>query len=245
MRAGESRDLGEPAVAESAGPPRDWNMMNPSDRTYAVSLGLNLPDSFEEQRTYAIFGTRRGGTSMVAGVARALGLDLGDPGHRKNNEDPRFHPAPLPALWKLVEQRNSEADVWGWKYPAGGRYITELSGGLRNPYFIVVYRDPVAAAKSQLARDPESKRRTDRLAIHEAASSVALNTGFVLATERPVLLVSNERAMTDQEGLIDDVAAFVGSSIPTAPLRGQILDYIKPGRYKSFDNFFAKGEIDT
>ena len=216
--------------------------MNPSEHTYSVSLGLNLPDHLERQRTYAIFGTRRGGTSMVAGVARALVLDLGDTGQKKNNEDPRFRPAPLPELWAVVEQRNAEADVWGWKYPAGGRYITELSGALRNPYFIVVYRDPVAVAKSQLARDAESKRRTERLALHEAASSIALNTGFVLASERPVLLVSNERAVKEPEGLIDDVAAFLGAPAPTDPLRAQILEYVEPGRYKSFAKFFPSAE---
>jgi hypothetical protein len=212
--------------------------MNPASREYAVSLGLNLPDSFERQRTYAIFGIRRGGTSMVAGIARALGLDLGSTGKRKTNEDPRFQSAPLPTLWRAVEERNAETDVWGWKYPAAGRYLTELSRSLRNPYYIAVYRDPVAAAQSQVRRDKEAKRRTNRLALHESASSIAINTGFLLATERPALLISNERAMEDQEGLIDDMAAFLGVSSPTDPLRSSILDYIKPGQYKAFDEFF-------
>jgi hypothetical protein len=213
--------------------------MNPASRTYAVSVGLNVPQELEPQRTYALFGTRRGGTSMVAGVARALGLDLGRTGQRKNNEDPRFQGATLPALWSLVEERNASADVWGWKHPAAGRYLTELSRSLRNPYYIVVYRDPVASAQSQIKRDKESKRRTTRLALHESTSSVTVNTGFVLATERPSLLVSYERAIADQNGLIDDIAAFLGVDPPTDPLRSSILDYIKPGQYKAYDDFFA------
>jgi hypothetical protein len=212
--------------------------MNPALREYAVSIGLNLPQNFESHRTYAIFGTRRGGTSMVAGVARALGLDLGSTGRRRTNEDPQFHSAPLPTLRRAVEERDSKADVWGWKYPEAGRYIAELSRSLRNPYYIAVYRDPVAAAQSAVKRDKEVKRRTNRLAIHESASSIALNTGFLLATERPALLVSNERARDDQGGLIDDIAAFLGVDPPSDPLRTKILEYIKPGQYKAFHNFF-------
>lgn len=212
--------------------------MNPASRTYAVSLGLNLPEKLEEQRTYPIFGTRRGGTSMVAGVARALGLDLGGSELRRNNEDRKFHSAPLPILTEAVRERDAEADVWGWKYPVAGRYMTELSRSLRNPYYIAVYRDPVAAARSQLRRDDETKRRTDRLALHESAISIAINTGFLLATDRPALLVSNERALEDQEGLIDDIAAFLGVEPPAEPLRSAILEYIKPGKYKAFDDFF-------
>ena len=213
--------------------------MNPGSRNYAVSVGLNLPDSFERQRTYAIFGTRRGGTSMVAGVARALGLDLGGDDLRKNNEDRRFHSAPLPVLWKAVEERNAEAEVWGWKYPAAGRYLTELSRELRNPYYIAVYRDPVAAARSQLKRDKEAKRRTERLAIHESASSIAVNTGFVLASERPTLLISYERALDDQNGLIDDLVAFLGVEPPSESMRAKISEYVEPGQYKAFADFFG------
>ena len=44
--------------------------------------------------------------------------------------------------------------------------------------------------------------------------------------------------MEDREGLIDDMAAFLGVSPPTDPLRSSILDYIKPGQYKAFDEFF-------
>jgi|SRR4051812_30658466 hypothetical protein len=214
--------------------------MNPADREYAVSLALNLPERLESQRTYAIFGARRGGTSMVAGIVRALGVDLGGAELRRTNEDRRFHPAPLSTLQEAVEERNAEADVWGWKYPAAGRYLTELSRSLRNPYYIAVYRDPVSAARSQLKRDNESKRRPDRLALHESASSIAINTGLVLAVGRPALLISNELALTDQEGLIDDLAAFVGVEAPTGTLRASILEYIEPGKYKAFGDFFAQ-----
>lgn len=214
--------------------------MNPVSREYTTSLLLNPPGQLEDQRTYSIFGTRRGGTSMVAGVARALGLDLGEVGQRKNNEDPRFQNRPMPQMREAIETRNAERDVWGWKFPAAGNYIPELSNSLRNPYLVVVYRDPVAAALSQARRDRKFNRRSSRLALHESASNNAVNTGLALATDRPCLLVSNERAIADPEGLVDDVAAFLGQQPPTGTLRERVLAYITPGQYKSFDDFFGE-----
>ena len=210
-----------------------------SSRRYAASVLLNPPDELEKQRTYAIFGTRRGGTSMVAGLARALGLDLGNVRQRKNNEDPRFQNRPLDRMREVVEERNAEHDVWGWKFPAAGNYLPELSNTLRNPYFVIVYRDPVAAALSQAKRDREFNKRSARLALHESAANSATNTGLALATERPCLLVSHEQAVAKPEGLIDDVAAFLGQEPPTGELRQQILAYITPGQYKTFDDFFG------
>jgi hypothetical protein len=202
---------------------------------------LNPPAALEQQRTYPIFGTRRGGTSMVAGVARALGLDLGQVGQRKNNEDPRFQGLPVPEMREVIEARNQERDVWGWKYPAAGSYLPKLSNWLRNPCFIVVYRDPVAAALSQERRDRAVNRRSARLALHESESNNAVNTSFALATERPCLLLSNERAIADPGGLVDDIATFLGQEAPSGPLRQKILSYIEPGQYKSFDEYFGAG----
>jgi hypothetical protein len=213
--------------------------MEPSAREYVTSILLNPPDTLEPQRTYVIFGTRRGGTSLVAGISRALGLDLGNVGQRKNNEDPQFQNRAMDVMRRAIEERNAERDVWGWKYPAAGSYLPELTNNLRNPYFIVVYRDPVAAALSQARRDRQFNRRSSRLALHESAANNAVNTGLVLATDRPSLVISNEQAAADPGNLVDDVAAILGQEPPTPELRRRILEYIAPGRYKSFEEFFG------
>jgi hypothetical protein len=217
--------------------------MQPAEREYVTGILLNPPDTLETQRTYVIFGTRRGGTSLVAGIARALGLDLGDVGERKNNEDPRFQNLPRDVMREAIEARNAEHDVWGWKYPAAGSYLPELSNSLRNPYFIVVYRDTVAAALSQARRDRRFNRRSHRLALHESAANNAVNTGLVLASDRPSLLISNEQAAADRENLIDDVAAVLGQEPPTGDLRQRILEYTAPGRYKSFEEYFGSDTV--
>lgn len=205
----------------------------------SVGIVFNPPAADEPERTYVIFGTRRGGTSMVAGVARALGLDLGEPGERKNNEDPRFHARPPRHLRKTVAARNQEQKVWGWKYPAAGSYLPDIYQELRNPYFIVVYRDPVAAALSQLRLDGGDDTRTARLALRESGANNATNTDFMLSTDRPCLVISHEKAIAHPRRLIDEVADFLQMPRPEGELRERILGYIKPGQYKSFDEFFA------
>ncbi len=199
---------------------------------------LNPATAPEDQRTYVILGTRRGGTSMVAGATRALGLDLGRVGQRTNNEDPRFQNRSVDDMRAAIEGRNEHHQVWGWKFPTAVTYLPAVYGVLRNPYFVVVYRDPVAAALSQATKD--KRQRPERIALHESSSYIATNTGFVLATERPCLLVSNEKAIGDPDAMVDELADFLQLPKPDDERRAQIRAYLAPGQYKPFDKFFGQ-----
>jgi len=204
-----------------------------------TSIALDLPRrSMTRRRTYVIFGLERGGTSAVAGAARALGLWMGDdlPG---NNEDPDFHAKKLGDLRRAIKQRNAEHDVWGWKYPNIGVQLPPILKNLRNPYFILVHRDPVATALSRHKWDGPGLRRRIDVAIHEASAMSSLNTSFALASRRPCLLISHERASTRPDALMDELADFLGVEHPTEPLRSKIHDYLEPGSYKSFEEFFG------
>lgn len=218
---------------------RHVNHRSSASQKYSVSLLLNPVQDPEEQRTYVIFGTRRGGTSMIAGAARALGLDLGDVGDRTNNEDPTFQSQHITKMRNAIARRNSELDVWGWKFPGAASYLPDVLNYLRNPYFLVVYRDPVAAALSQSRLDRPQSRRDARVSLHESNANNNTNTGLVLSTDRPCMLVSVERATQRPDALIDDIAGFLRFPEPSPQLRKRILEYIEPGRYKSFNDFFG------
>lgn len=204
-----------------------------------TSILFNPATEPETQRTYVVFGTRRGGTSMVAGAVRALGLDLGNVGGRRNNEDPQFQNRSMDDIRAAIERRDAARDVWGWKFPAAANYLPAIISSIRNPYFIVVYRDPVAAALSQANKDQRARQRTPRIALHECNSNANMNTGFILATDRPCLLVSHERALGDTGVLIDELADFLSLERPGDSVRSRMLDYLAPGHYKSFSDFFA------
>lgn len=219
------------------------DLMAPSVVPGKTSLVLNPVARAQAKRTYVIFGTERGGTSMVAGVVRALGLPLGEI-EEGNNEDKSFHNKSLGRMRATVDQRNTEMDVWGWKYPTAVTYLPVLSRSIRNPYFIIVYRDTVATALSRLQWDGEFIRRAPRMSLHETNANANSNTSFALATGRPCLLVSNEKGQLIPSSLIDELADFLCVTRPEEEMRNRILEYIEPGRYKKFDDYFRPSGVD-
>lgn len=221
-------------------PDDTWNgldeMVQPVT-TNKTSIVLNPLSEATPQRTYVTFGVERGGTSLVAGVIRALGLYLGDI-PEGNNEDKSFHNKSLGQMKSTITRRNAQNDVWGWKYPSASTYLPILSKSIRNAYFIIVYRDVVATALSRNQWDGEFIRRPMRMTLHETSSILNANTGFALATRRPCLLVSNEKAMTRVSELVDELADFLCFEKPNDDLRARIIAYSEPGRYKNFDEYF-------
>lgn len=206
-------------------------------RTQKTSLLLNPQERLPDQRTYVLLGCERGGTSLVAGVARALGLYLGDV-PEGNNEDPAFHNRPVPQMRKTIQQRDESHDVWGWKFPTAVNYLPMLIKWLRNPRFVVVYRDAVATALSRSRWDGPFLRRTPQMALHETNAVTNANTSFALASGRPCLLVSSEKATGDVSALVDEVADFLGVEPPGEEYRHRIVEYGERGRYKKFDDHF-------
>lgn len=206
-----------------------------------AAIALNLRRSVPVRRTIVTLGLERGGTSPVAGVLRALGVDLGPtPQEENNNEDYRFHEASLEELEQLVAQRNRERDLWGFKYPRAHLFLPRLERQLRNAYYVVVHRDPVATALSRSRWDGEETERPVDVALAEAATLDHANLEFALTTDRPCLLVSHAAAVSRPRVLINGIADFIGVDRPSPELRGRIEAYLEPGRYKPFGEYFPE-----
>lgn len=206
-----------------------------------TSIALNVPESLPDKRTYITFGLQRGGTSAVAGAQRAMGLYLGEI-KGGNNEDVHFKHPPrnLGHLRKTIKKRDAANDVWGFKFPTASSYLAVLDDELRNPFYVAVYRDPVATALSRGRWDgPRMARASARTALSEANSLTNQNTGFVLATDRPVLLVSSAAGAADPSAMVDEVADFLGVDRPDDDLRSRLLAYLEPGSYKPFADYFG------
>lgn len=190
-----------------------------------------------EKRTYVTLGLERGGTSAIAGIERSLGLYMGDI-DKGNNEDQNFTGYRLGRMRSTIQQRNKQHDVWGFKYPKAVMYMPQLVESLRNPYFIVVYRDAIATALSHLGWTGSRNRKPAHLAVHEANSFTNANTSFAFASGHPTLVVSHELAMAKPSDAIDEVARFLGIEPPGRELRAKIIEYLEPGSYKSFEEHF-------
>lgn len=211
-------------------------MPSPVNATSVYLMAPELP--LPLQRTYVCMGLERGGTSAVAGVMRALGLPIGE-NMAGNNEDPDFQAKTLPALRAAIDARNERYDVWGWKFPTAVQQLPALLENLRNPYFVVVFRDVVATALSRNKWDGPNLRRRLEVAVHEANAWTNMNLGFILAARRPALLISHEKLLGDHEALVDELADLLGVERPAGEFRQRLLAYLAPGQYKAFEQFFG------
>lgn len=215
-------------------------MAPPANKTSVYLMAPEQP--LPLQRTYVCLGLERGGTSAVAGIMRALGLPMGE-GMAGNNEDPDFQAKTLSALRNAIEERNARYDVWGWKFPTAVQQLPALLESLRNPYFVVVFRDVVATALSRNKWDGPNLRRRLEIAAHEANAWTNMNLGFILAARRPALLLSHEKLVLDQGSLIDEIAEVLGVDRPEGEFRDRLVAYLSPGKYKSFEEFFGDSTI--
>lgn len=216
----------------------------------------------QKQRTYVILGVPRGGTSMVAGCMRLLGLPMGDRIESANNEDldfteaarrlePLYDGAGQPLAEKFDElraiavEKAKARDLWGWKDPNGHVYIVELLSVLPNPHLVIVFRDLQAAAQTTFARTGQDHLKT----IEDTISQVGFLATMVRNTEYPTIFVSYERSLRLRESLIRGLADFAGLPVEDNSI-DNIITYIRPDRgggeldevYRLTDKSFWRGK---
>lgn len=165
--------------------------------------------------TIPIVGVPRGGTTLVAAVVHALGVDIGPVKDLAEFtfEDQTMNKAEFGLQLSYITKRNRERKIWGWKNPTAVVSIRSLFFCLRNPRMIVVFRDIMASIDSEMRFD-EAKNIEPRRTFPDLAKATLNwwndNMEFVSQTTFPVLLVSYERALQMPEVFIHDVSAFLG-----------------------------------
>ncbi|MER9725185.1 MULTISPECIES: hypothetical protein [unclassified Mesorhizobium] len=155
-------------------------------------------------KTIVIIGVQRGGTSMVAGIARELGVNLGR-NLGNNHEDPEFITEDLQAIKKVVAHRDAKYNVWGWKMPHSSEYIVRLLPHLRNPFVIVVFRNLAAIAESQMKQSDVNFRD----AFSFSATRLAQVASATQEIDCPLMIVNYERAVLKPSNLLDELCAFL------------------------------------
>jgi hypothetical protein len=202
--------------------------MNASDkRSPAILQGRRLaPDT--DTLTVVILGIPRGGTTMVAGVAKRCGLSIGVnlPG---NLEDPDFSNGDVARMEAAVAARNAAMDVWGWKFPRAASYLPELMPKLRNPRIVMVWRDLMATVARKIARGNPLQE-----SLMTASRIQTRNLRLMSLNPCPILHVSYEKAILDPEPFVATLAAFVGGRPPAD--MDELRAFMKPGSYKPLDD---------
>jgi len=210
--------------------------MNTFQRTGKVdtSISLNRKAHVErpQQQTIIIAGIPRGGTSMVAAVIEALGIDLGprEDMDAFNFEDQKMQSAYIEVRAERVKQRNKECDVWGWKDPVGITRVQDTTPLLRNPYVILVSRDPLATIQGELRFDKAHASlglRTLKDITAQTRRWWNCNFDFIQDTKLPTLLVSYERAINNPPRFVSEVCDFL-SLAPTEEEKQKAIERISP-----------------
>jgi len=161
----------------------------------------------EEKRTIVVLGVERGGTSMVAGMIRALGVDLGERAGR-NHEDPKFLTDDEAKLLQQIKINNEAKSVWGFKIPKASMMLDFYDKHLRNPHYVLVFRNIEATVDSWCSRGSNDPMDS---ALHAMKYyDAALN--YFKGKKRPLAFASYERACDDPEGFAASLAEFVGAS---------------------------------
>ena len=208
-------------------------------RNFILSEG-NHADAIGPRRTYVIFGMPRGGTTMVAGVAALLGLDIGQDLPR-NLEDPAFnldvqhgaYETKLASIRRTIARRNAEQSVWGWKFPNAARYLPQLADDIANPHLIIVFRD--FPAESYRMHDSKGGSIEDLLGTY--IRRLRQIKEVIALYKCPKMFLSYEKCIAEPDHFIDELSAFLGATPPAPEARAQIRAFMNPGSYKDLGAF--------
>lgn len=177
-------------------------------KTKNICLTLNGTDMSGKPRTVVVLGVERGGTSMVGGILRALGISMGKRAGL-NHEDPLFLIEEHDKLQRRIRTRNKEEDVWGFKVPKASLHLPFYEDNLRNPLYVVVYRNSLSIVDSWIQRGAgTSVDVLDRIATYHGAI-----LDFLKVTKSPVLLLNYERSVADdaaKQQVVEELARFIG-----------------------------------
>jgi Sulfotransferase family len=188
-------------------------------------------------RTVAVFGPGRGGTSVIAGCLRALGVCMGIAPHAYKHEwSPIVRQAgskiDLPRTHQNIRRMNASYPCWGWKFPSDVFHIGEIIALLRNPGFIVVTRDLTEIALSSLTRQDVPFE----ISLHHAAIISQYIANRIQFWPWPILLVPFAEALREPKTLVEILCSFLQIS-PGESERKQAASFVQPltRGYRPFD----------
>ncbi len=176
----------------------------------------------ELQKTFVIVGVQRGGTSMVAGVLRELGVNLGS-NLGGNHEDPEFLSMDTKKILEVADKRNEQLDVWGWKMPHSSEYIVDIQDKLRNLHTIVVFRNLLAMTESQM----KHSTTTFSNAFKFSADRLNQVSQIVPGISGPLMLVDYDSALKKPTVFVNELIDF-SNITPSKKEHDKALDLIDP-----------------
>jgi hypothetical protein len=188
-------------------------------------------------RTVAVFGPGRGGTSLIAGCLRGLGVCMGITSHAYKHEwSPivRKGDGGIDRIQthRIIQNMNENHLPWGWKFPSDVFHIEEITALLRHPGFIVVTRDLTEIALSSLTR----QNVPVELSMYETATVFQYIASRIRFWPWPILIVPFAEALREPNALVEILCGFLQIN-PEEAKRKQAAGFVQPltRGYRPFD----------
>lgn len=188
-----------------------------------------LNREFGPVRTVVVLGTGRGGTSVVAGTLRALGVCMGENPHPLKHEwSPVVYTAEelpdLTATARNVAFMDARHNLWGWKWPVDIFALDQVLASLRAPGVIVVTRDmlEVAISTERYVATPLE------IGLYETATVYGKIADRLRFWPCPALLLSFHELCANPEIFVEVLCKFLQLE-PAPALKENAVHFIQPG----------------
>jgi hypothetical protein len=108
---------------------------------------------------------------------------------------------------EFVNKQNGKHSIWGWKRPKAIEYVDLFETKIRNPHYIIPFRDYVSIAlRNQISVNADFKKNLKDTHFNRYRNVV----DFIESNQQPVLLFSYEKAVTNKRYFVEKVAEFLG-----------------------------------
>jgi hypothetical protein len=187
---------------------------------------LVSPSLSEKEKTIIVIGVARGGTSIIAGSLKHLGLFMGnacDPVFEDTRLSLAFEKQAKEKFESVIVDYNNKHDVWAWKRPSSLNDLPSIAKKLRNPHFVFVFRDLLSVAN----RNKISMKHGVVGSLEAAFNDYKKIVRFIKKTSHPALLISSEKAVKYKKEFIESLIEFAALH-PTAEQIELVNAFITP-----------------
>jgi len=209
---------------------------------------LNIDNLNTERRQIVVVGSARGGTSLVAGALHHLGIFTGEKSNPPVFEDvllsEAFESSNIELAHDICNRYTAQHELWAWKRPAALNYLDTVEKVIPNPFYIFIFKDIFAIAN----RNNISMQADICAGLNNALSDYQKIVKFVASTDKPVMLVSAEKALQNKEDFIDALLKINRDIKELSSNRADAISFITPNPKDYLDltrNSKSIGTVDA
>ena len=175
--------------------------------------------------TIVIVEHAHSGTTMVAGICQILGVPMvGEVYDEMKWEDLEIKEAlekGKEAFMALVEDRNEQHSIWGFKQPGVWQHSAMLTTCLRNPKYLAIFKDPVSVTSRRYKKAKELDGLINTLDQMRWAARGIRDSGLEV---RPM---SYHLAVIDPEQFVAKLVKYLGLDVDQENV-SRAVRYIQP-----------------